>query len=702
MKNKMKRTIVIITILLVALAGAATGNANRKGGESASKVSKPLEYAGYSRAEYKSHKKWSVYVPARDGTKLAVDVYLPAEGPDRKSFPVIFQFLPYTRAFAYPHEPFYMKIALKMMLGTSGPIVDMYSLEKAVPPLLSHGYAYVIADMRGTGASFGTAFHPIPENFTDVEDLLKWIAGQKWCDGNIGMFGGSYLGYIQFVAASRQVKELKCIAPEVAPLGFSDLAYRGGIYSQEFLKDWSDVATLLNENMFIPKKHYPLPLVLPAVPVVDEDGDGDLLDEIPVYNKEGTFLAGPPRYKDGQPRAGIYYKATLEHKKNVAFQSWVGEINFAGGDFPPPYSSLKISDILVHSFMPKIMETRIPIYNLGGWHDANVRGTTETFCSMRKTNPSKMLIGAGYHTGTGPYWAYSHENEKKVMEKFGTELLRFFDRYLKGVQNGIENEPPIYIYVQNGDGGHWRFENEWPLARQKITDFFFDGSHKLSAKREADGFDKYMVDFHHDSRYGTHLGNRYLAAAGVETDKLPIRTEKDKTLLTYTSAPVAQNTEVTGHPIVDLWVSSSAENGDFYVYLEDVDQSGVAVLVSEGQLMAGFAKLVDNNKMGTGGVAILPKLPWHGYTKDDFVDNILAGGRIVNLVLDLMPTSWVFRKGHSIRISIACADWPTFRLNPKLSPANKPDDPKNIRPVVSVYHDADHQSKIMLPVIPEL
>jgi len=117
--------------------------------------------------------------------------------------------------------------------------------------------------------------------------------------------------------------------------------------------------------------------------------------------------------------------------------------------------------------------------------------------------------------------------------------------------------------------------------------------------------------------------------------------------------------------------------------------------------MAGFAKLVDNNEMGTAGVNILPKLPWHGFTKNDFVEDIFAGGKIVELYFDLMPTSWVFRKGHSIRISIACADWPTFRLNPKLSPNNKPDDPANIIPTISVYHDADHPSKIQLPIIPQ-
>ena len=190
---------------------------------------------------------------------------------------------------------------------------------------------------------------------------------------------------------------------------------------------------------------------------------------------------------------------------------------------------------------------------------------------------------------------------------------------------------------------------------------------------------------------------------GIVPDRLPIRTEKDKQCLTYTSAPMDADTEVTGHPIVNLWVSSTAAYGDFFVYLEDIDEKGTALLVSEGCLRAGYADLQDNDKMirsGETGIEVLPELPWHGYERAHYRDRILADGNIVNLTFDLQPTSWVFRKGHHIRVSIACADWPTFRLHPKLSTSNKADDPTNIVPTITVHRDSEHPSGIMLPAVP--
>jgi len=175
----------------------------------------------------------------------------------------------------------------------------------------------------------------------------------------------------------------------------------------------------------------------------------------------------------------------------------------------------------------------------------------------------------------------------------------------------------------------------------------------------------------------------------------------DKKCLVYTSSPMEQDTEVTGHPIVHVWVSSTAEDGDFFFYLEDVDEKGRAVLITEYPLRAGFAGLHDDDEqIATADVDVKPDLPWHGYKGADYNDQILAGSNVVELVVDLHPTSWVFRKGHAIRISLACADFPTFSLHPKLAPSNDPDDPSNIVPMITVYRDKAHSSYLELPLIP--
>jgi hypothetical protein len=334
--------------------------------------------------------------------------------------------------------------------------------------------------------------------------------------------------------------------------------------------------------------------------------------------------------------------------------------------------------------------------------DGFARGTCELYCTMKETNPSKMMFGGSYHTGRGPFWKYFGEDEEEVLAGFDTERLRFFDRYLKNIPNGIDKEPPILLYVMNG--GQWRFEDAWPLERQIVTPYYFGEGNTLSTTRASDGADRYRPDFTHDSRYSKNNGNRWLGLMGTVPTELPIRTAKDRQCLTYTTESLESDLEVTGHPLAELWVSSTAGDGDFFVYLEDVDAKGQALLVSEGCLRAGFADLYDNDEMiysGNTEIEVLPELPWHGYERAQYREAILAGGAIVRLYFDLHPTCWVFKKGHRIRISVACADWPTFRLHEKLSLSNRADDPANIVPTVTVYRDAEHASRILLPVIPE-
>jgi len=310
------------------------------------------------------------------------------------------------------------------------------------------------------------------------------------------------------------------------------------------------------------------------------------------------------------------------------------------------------------------------------------------------------MMGAGYHMETSPYWDYCGEDEDEMISGTYVEKLRFFDRYLKGIDNGIDTESPVLIYNMNGDG--WREENEWPLARQVETTLYMQEGNFLSTEQNTEGSDVYTADFTTSNYYGEdEKGARYL----METpDTLPVRTEMDNKCLTYTTASLQQDTEVTGYPIVDLYVSSTADTGDFYVYLEDVDEKGEAVLVSEGMLNAQFAALQDNDDMVLGGakdVDILPDLPWHGYEEGECDETVLADGKIVQLKIDLQATSWTFKQGHRIRISVACADNTIFELTPELCPNNNASDEANIVPDITVYRDAEHPTSVTLPVIPK-
>lgn len=698
--KKAKRIFALLLAVAMLFCLASCGETERK--------SSPFEYSVYSEAIYKSYEKASQYVEMSDGTKLAVDIYLPSDCKEEAadSFPTVFQYTPYGRAYAVPEANLITRIGMKFAVGTSELVLDRAnsfdtcygSSDAIVNYLLSHGYAYVCADVRGTGASYGVKKDFMPEIATDGKELIDWIASQEWSDGNVGMFGGSYLGYTQFVVAGQQPEALKCIFPEVVPLdGYTGEIRPGGIFLNGY--STTDMQTYLEMNCYMPDDW-----IYPTAPVIDEDGDGDYEDEMPLdLDGSGSFLDDynypedpddEPQYKDGNKREHIYYMATYEHKENVPYSDVGGfapfidsEVDFGDGNILSTY------DVGPSASLESIMESGIAVYSHGSWMDPFVRGATEVFCTLQETNPSKIIIDPGYHETYSPYWEYCGEDQEKSIEAYKYELLRFFDRYLKGIENGIDTEDPVYIYNMNGDG--WRSEKEWPLARQQETEFYFGAGNTLSTSKAADGKDNYKVDLTHDSSYETEWYDygvsRYMMC---EPDEVPDRTEKDTQCLTYTTQPLIGDTEVTGYPIVEFYVSSTSDDADFYVYLEDVDEDGNAVLVTEGLLRAGFAELQDNDTMINGGesnIEVLPELPWHGYEEEQYNAEIFADNAIVKLTFDLYPTSWTFKAGHSIRVSIACADSPTFETNKALDENT----------VVTIYRDAEHQSKITLPIIPD-
>lgn len=531
------------------------------------------------------------------------------------------------------------------------------------------------------------------------------MAEQRWCDGNVGMFGGSYLGYSQLAVAAQQPEALKCIIPEVVPLdGYTGEIRPGGVFLWSYSQQ--DMQTYLEYNCYMPDNW-----IYPTAPVVDEDGDGDLLDEIPLdLDGDGNFLNDynypddpddEPQYADGNKREHIYYLASYEHLENVPYSDLGPDTEYIDSEWTYEGKTLTSYDVSPSAGLQEIMDSGIAVYNHGGWMDPFVRGTTELYNTLKDSNPSKLIIGPDYHMGTSPFWEYCGSNEEDELTTYGERWIRFYDYYLKGEENGLDEEAPVQIYVMNGEGG--RDEQEWPLARQQEKEYYLNANGTLTTTQGEDGQDNYTVDFTHSSQWENDgwAANRWL----METpDTLPYRTEMDEKCLTYTSSAMTEDTEVTGYPMIALWVSSTADTGDFYVYLEDVDEDGNAVLVTEGVLNAQFHELQDNNDMILGGdssINVQPDLPWHGYEEDEADLDVFADGEIVQLTMDLFPTSWVFKAGHSIRISIACADYPTFELTPELSPTNDPDDPDNIIPEITVHRTEVYSSKITLPIIPD-
>jgi putative CocE/NonD family hydrolase len=678
------------------------------------KVSQPFHYAGYSKPEWTGSERSATFVTMKDGTKLAVDVVVPTgwhgSGPAPSRFPVIFRYTPYGRSY--------------LDLASGRVIID--------PFFLQYGYAMVSADMRGTGGSFGWMNLMDPRVRDDGKELVDWIAAQPWSDGNVGMRGGSYEGWSQLAVASKAPKALKAIVPQHAGWdGF--LMHPGGIYSYAFMQIWTALTYHLNRSsLFTP---FPIP---PTPPVIDEDGDGQIADEIPLdLNHNGWFSddyrwplsSGPaPQYADGVARTHHYYlDAVMQHIADPA-----GAPGTFDGD--PVFSAQRFWDTkrpgdgrtapdLNWAWAEGVMKSGVAILNLAGWFDAFVEGTFQVYGTMRHAQPSRIIARPVYHQGVSPAFAASIGVTAKAAELpmlDRIEELRWFDRWLKRIPNGVDREPPVLLYVMN-DG--WRPARSWPVPGAAPVRFFLNDGHALSNRSgAAAGTDVYTADFTQYSGWDPPLPAGPIAevdsllgrpAPGVAAFRRnrqfmfgvpegpPVRPALGRGGVSYSTAPLAHDTEVIGHPIVHLFASSTADDGDFYFYLEDVDPAGQAVLVTEFQHRAGFARQRSPNQVipGNRGITVDPALPWHGFRQADYDARVFAGGKVAEIVTALYPTAWRFKAGHAIRLTITSADWPTFELHPKLSPSNRPDAPDNVVPEITVHHGGARRSFVELPIV---
>ncbi|MEW6441598.1 MAG: CocE/NonD family hydrolase [bacterium] len=615
-ESRMRHTVRLpiwpaLLAFVVVLFAAGCGDDEDSDGSVAGeeKVSSPGEYQGYSSAQYTGFQTSSVYVTMRDEVRLAVDIHLPTGGP-AQSFPVLLMMTPYHRASVLE----------------DGTIQDpMSSPSSGYRVLSSYGYAIVVADVRGTGASFGTRYTIFsPEEAEDGDDLIDWIVAQPWCDGNVGMMGQSYLATMQYLAAAYRNPHLKAIIPRYTLLDIYDVVYPQGILDANFIEIY-DVG-MLAYNLNIPM---PSMGIWPCKPV-DEDVRG-ILRFLASFEHLGNF---------GMMESAL----TVPYRDDLLVDPWGGAYGFR--------------DLCPAGYLDAIEDSGVAIYNMGGWYEPYVRDTI----SFQETlgNRDKILIG--------PY------DHRKGFEGSTIEYLRFFDRYLKGIPNGIDEEPPYYIRTIGTD--EWRFLDAWPLPEQVITPYYFGPGNELttSAPLEDLAVDTYEVDYSTYSAKET----RWMSLFGTDSN-YDERAEQDLKCLAYTTAPLTEDLEVTGHPILYLYVTSTAEDGDFFVYLEDLHEDGFVEYVTEGLLRASMRRLSPR--------PWAPELPWHSCYRADAMP--LVPGETAELVIDLYPTSKLFRSGHRIRIAIAGADDGNFDT-PVLSPA----------PTLRVFRDRVQASRIDLPIVP--
>jgi putative CocE/NonD family hydrolase len=514
---------------------------------------------------------------------------------------------------------------------------EIFERTKAiVEKLVLNGYVYMVLETRGYGASFGySQGFCEPQDSKDVKAVIEWAAAQPWCNGRIGMMGSSNKGFIQETTLVTSPPHLVAITPSVCNSDFYFQNYPNGVSA--------------------------LPARMQERPVVTE--------------------MGAPVDEDPAPHYPMAADALQEHENNKPFIGY----QFSPNMFRDTPNDL--FDYIPNLAIPPceqssaVKESGVRVYQMAGWFDPSVGGQLITY----KDWGGHILIGPWNHFQI-THGTSSFPNGNVDM---GEEHLKWFNFILKGIDNTFGSQPPVRYYTQNAHAGEeWRESYSWPLERQQNTTFYFgsgqsgtvrsvnDGSLRLQPP-ELQDHDVYQVNFDievFDPRVGRM--DRYRP--------LDMREMLDEKGLTYTSQRLQADTEVTGHPVVELWIASSAHDGNFLAYLEEVDEKGHSHLVTEGFMRASHRKISKNEVWDSLG------LPYHRSLEQEA--ELLQKGKPVKCSFQLEAVSYLFKKGSRIRISVTCAE----RGVQQPEGINQ-DSP----PVINLYHGGSMASSVTLPIIPQ-
>jgi putative CocE/NonD family hydrolase len=613
-------------------------------------VSEFGKYQGYSEAIYDGRQRLSDFLTLSDGTRLAYDLFLPMKKgvPASQPLPALFKYTPYGRAWTifdkegkpilcelYPVS--YCELMLRLrawvMPHGSGRIKDAVSRTEWLGEMLKYGYAVIVVDRPGTGASFGK-FNGDPEIVAgETDEILNWIADQPWSNGNIGMFGDSIQAQIQFRAASTGNPHLKAILPATTWMdNYSAVMFPGGILDQAMASFYAKANTVFDAM---------------ATPV-DQDKEGALLVQARAERQNTSALAAGVQSFEGLPFRDMLMQDGQE--------MW-------------------LTQQTLYPLLDKINRSGVAVYLINGWYDIYARDNFLIYNNL--TVPKRLLVRPTDHAGI--------ESPGSDID-FAAEAHRWFDYWLKGIDNGIMDETPIHYYLQGVNKARaWQDSNVWPLSSQKLVRYYLeageggtgnsvnDGGLSVSSPTDSQAFDAYTID------YTTTTGKNPLWTGLAVSHKYPNLRSNDAKALTYTTLPLEAAITIVGHPIVRVWLSTDAPDLDAFIYLEEVDLTGHSTYITEGELRASHRQLSQAPFDSFG-------LPWFNHFQSELAP--ISADEPFELVFDLRPTAWQFSQGKQICITMAFADSGNFDT-PVLDPA----------PTLRLLRDVAHASYIDLPIL---
>jgi uncharacterized protein len=488
-----------------------------------------LTHPVYSSDLYPVKGDRAVQVTMRDGVRLAADVYRP--GVPGK-FPVLLHRTPYNRSSSsdFP-PPFAFRAA-------------------------SQGYVVVMQDVRGRFESEGE-WYPFQHEEQDGYDTVEWAAQLPYSDGRVAMFGASYVGVSQMLAAVASPPHLVALFPSITASDYHEnWVYQGGAFVQGFMEFWtSQLAqdTLTRRvRFYTQERRYENQLPLTDYPLFDIGG------------REGL---------------APYFTDWLMHPSNDAYwKRWSIERRYA-----------KIS---------------VPAYHVGGWYDMFLGGTLRNYVGIKKHGANeaarhnqRLIVGPWYHR-PAPFDGNSGDVDFGPSAFFDQSdlALRWFDYVLKGEKNGLQDEKPVKIFVMGENV--WRQEDDWPLARAKPTRLFLNSGGNANS---ASGDGMLSLDSAHQEASDQYV---YYPAEPIPTlgparDQRAVEARPD--VLVYSGEPLAKDVEVTGPVSLELYVSSSAYDTDFTAKLVDVAPTGFALNLTDGILRCRYRNSTEQAELLTPG-----------------------------------------------------------------------------------------------------
>lgn len=582
------------------------------------------------------------YIGMTDGVEIAVDLWFPPSFSKNQKTPTLLHMTRYWRATE-------TSFLMRALMGL-GFIDKNTTLPEGVQPLNQAGYAVLLVDARGSGASYGHRVAELaPREIADYGELVDWIVKQPWSDGQVGAYGVSYNGITAEQLLSTKRTAVKAVAPMYADFDFQLGVMQPGGVTLDFIDLWSDSVHAMDAN--------------------DICGSFGLtgLDCL-----TAKWLTPSVKPVDNDHNKRLLQAAIANHIKNIPLSEAFADVRFR--DDPYGDTSIRISDLNSYSKKDSIETHATPMQVWLGWHDANtVNGGLSRFVTF--SNPQDVIIGPFSHGGqfdTNPLLP-AHTPVTPSLENQYDYLIRFFDKHFKTEVSTPEHMIKYYTYGAD----QWCQTSIWPPLNMETISFYLNENSTLtaSAPQSKTASDTYKVDYTHT----TGVKNRWFTNLDYGDVIYPDQTEETRKLLPYTSKPLTEDTTITGAITTSLYIASTHAEAAFHIYLQGVRPDNSVYYITEGVLHSDNHQLTS--PQAPSELFTLPR----SYLRKDAKP--IEANKLTQIDISLSPISIRIPKGHSLRLAIGGADVSIF-----------PRIPNEGNPVWTVAHNTDGPSRINIPV----